>query len=78
MGVLTAYHGVVEEEGIVRLRQAPSLPAGTEVVVVVAQSLPSLSGVLKALKKRCVSANDRSLKPWVSARWASPGREMLS
>jgi hypothetical protein len=42
MSVLTAYHGVVEKEGIVRLRQAPSLPAGTEVVVVVAQSLPSL------------------------------------
>jgi hypothetical protein len=40
--VLTAYHGVVEKEGIVRLRQAPSLPAGTEVVVVVAQPVPSL------------------------------------
>ena len=39
---LTAYHGVVEKEGIVRLRQAPPLPAGTEVVVVVAQPLPSL------------------------------------
>ena len=40
--VLTTYHGVLEEEGIVRLRQAPPLPAGTEVVVVVAQSVPSL------------------------------------
>ncbi|HUX75405.1 MAG TPA: hypothetical protein VMY40_02045 [Anaerolineae bacterium] len=40
--VLTAYHGVVEEEGIVRLCQAPSLPAGTEVVVVVAQPVLSL------------------------------------
>jgi hypothetical protein len=39
---LTAYHGVVEEEGIVRLRQAPPLPAGTEVVVVVAQPVLSL------------------------------------
>jgi hypothetical protein len=42
MSVLTAYRGVVEKEGTVRLRQAPSLPAGTEVVVVVAQSVPSL------------------------------------
>jgi len=42
MSVLTTYRGVVEKEGIVRLRQAPSLPAGTEVVVVVAQSVPSL------------------------------------
>jgi len=42
MGVLTAYHGVVEKDGIVRLRQAPSVPVGTEVVVVVAQPVPSL------------------------------------
>ncbi len=42
MTVLTAYRGVVEKEGTVRLRQAPALPAGTEVVVVVAQSVPSL------------------------------------
>lgn len=42
MSVLTAYRGVIEEEGTVRLRQAPALPAGTEVVVVVAQSVPSL------------------------------------
>jgi hypothetical protein len=41
--VLTTYHGVLEEEGIVRLRQAPPLPAGTEVVVVVAQPVPSLA-----------------------------------
>ena len=40
--VLTTYHGVLEEEGIVRLRQAPPLPAGTEVVVVVAQPVLSL------------------------------------
>jgi len=42
MSVLTAYRGVVEKEGTVRLHQAPSLPAGTEVVVVVAQTVPSL------------------------------------
>ena len=40
--VLTTYHGVLEEEGIVRLRQVPPLPAGTEVVVVVAQPVLSL------------------------------------
>jgi len=40
--VLTAYHGVVEKGGIVRLRQASVLPAGTEVVVVAAQPIPSL------------------------------------
>jgi hypothetical protein len=40
--VLTTYHGVLEEEGIVRLRQAPPLPVGTEVIVVVAQPVPSL------------------------------------
>ncbi len=42
MAVLTSYYGVVEREGIVRLRQAPALPTGTEVVVVVARPLPSL------------------------------------
>jgi len=42
MAILTSYYGVVEREGIVRLRQAPALPTGTEVVVVVARPLPSL------------------------------------
>lgn len=42
MGVLAAYHGVVEKEGIVRLRQAPPIPVGTEVVVVVAQPIPAV------------------------------------
>jgi len=40
--VLTAYRGVVGKGGIVRLRQAPSLSVGTEVVVVVAQLALSL------------------------------------
>lgn len=39
---LTVYHGMVEKDGIVCLRQAPALPPGTEVVVVVAQPLPSI------------------------------------
>ena len=38
MTVLTTYHGVLEK-GVVRLHQAPPLPDGTEVVVVVAQPL---------------------------------------
>jgi len=42
MGILTAYRGVVEKTGLVRLRRAPALPAGTEVVVVAAQPLPSI------------------------------------
>ena len=49
--VLTTYHGVLEEGGIVRLRQAPPLPAGTEVVVVVAQPVPSLE-----VQERCLAA----------------------
>ena len=40
MNTLTTYHGVVEEDGLVRLRWAPALPEGTEVVIVVTQSLP--------------------------------------
>ena len=39
---LTTYRGVMEKDGLVRLRHAPALPEGTEVVVVVAQPLPSL------------------------------------
>jgi hypothetical protein len=42
MSVLTAYRGVVEKNGLVRLQRAPALPAGTEVVVVMAQPLPSI------------------------------------
>jgi len=41
-GILTAYRGVVERDGIVRLHQIPGLPPGSEVLVVVAQPLPSL------------------------------------
>ncbi|HQE92043.1 MAG TPA: hypothetical protein PLH19_04610 [Anaerolineae bacterium] len=39
---LTTYRGVIEKDGIVRLRQSPPLPIGTEVLVVAAQPLPSL------------------------------------
>jgi hypothetical protein len=39
MTVLATYRGVVERDGIVRLREGPALPTGTEVVVVVAQPL---------------------------------------
>ena len=39
MNVLTTYHGVVEKDGLVRLRWAPELPEGTDVVIVVARSL---------------------------------------
>ena len=49
--VLTTYHGVLEEEGIVRLHRAPPLPAGTEVVVVVAQPVLSLEE-----QERCLAA----------------------
>ncbi len=38
---LTMYRGVMEKDGLVRLRYAPALPVGAEVVVVVAQPLPS-------------------------------------
>jgi hypothetical protein len=37
---LTTYRGVIKD-GLVRLRHAPPLPAGTEVLVVAAQPLPS-------------------------------------
>ena len=50
--VLTTYHGVLEEEGIVRLRQAPPVPVGTEVVVVVAQPVPSLEEQERRLAAR--------------------------
>lgn len=39
MNVLTTYHGVVEKDGLVRLRWAPKLPEGTDVVIVVTRSL---------------------------------------
>jgi hypothetical protein len=39
MNVLITYHGVVEKDGLVRLRWAPELPEGTEVVIVVTRSL---------------------------------------
>jgi len=39
MNVLTTYHGVVDKDGLVRLRRAPKLPEGTEVVIVVTRSL---------------------------------------
>ncbi len=39
---LTTYRGVVEKDGLVRLRHAPALPVGTEVLVVAAQPLLSL------------------------------------
>jgi len=39
---LTTYRGVMEKDGLVRLRHAPALPEGTEVVVVVVQPLSSL------------------------------------
>jgi hypothetical protein len=37
MAVLTTYHGVVEKEGIVRVREGALLPAGTEVIIVAAE-----------------------------------------
>ncbi len=39
---LTTYRGVMEKDGLVRLRHAPALPVGTEVLVVAAQPLLSL------------------------------------
>jgi hypothetical protein len=39
MNVLTTYHGVVEEDGLVRLLGAPKLREGTEADVVVARSI---------------------------------------
>lgn len=39
---LTMYRGVIEKDGLVRLRHIPPLPVGTEVLVVAAQPLPSL------------------------------------
>lgn len=39
---LTTYRGVMGKDGLVRLRHAPALPVGTEVLVVAAQPLPSL------------------------------------
>ena len=41
MGVLATYHGVLEQGGIVRLRQAPALPVGAEVVVAYPHPVPS-------------------------------------
>jgi hypothetical protein len=61
--VLTTYHGVLEEEGIVRLRQAPPLPAGTEVVVVVAQPVLSLE------------EQERRLAALSSEEWRRPFEE---
>lgn len=37
MAVLTTYHGIVEKEGIVRVREGALLPAGTEVIIVAAE-----------------------------------------
>jgi hypothetical protein len=37
MAILTTYHGVVEKEGIVRVREGALLPAGTEVIIVAAE-----------------------------------------
>ncbi len=39
MTILATYHGVLEKNRVVRLRQDLSLPEGTEVIVVVAQPL---------------------------------------
>jgi len=51
MAVLTTYRGMVEKGGIVRLRQVPSVPVGTEVIVVVAQPFPSLEKQERRLEK---------------------------
>lgn len=40
MAVLVSYRGVVEEEGVVRVREAAALPTGTEVIVIAAQIAP--------------------------------------
>ncbi|MBN1872601.1 MAG: hypothetical protein JXA33_00085 [Anaerolineae bacterium] len=39
---LTTYRGVIEKDGVVRLRHTPPLPVGTEVLVVAAQPVPTL------------------------------------
>jgi hypothetical protein len=48
MAVLTTYHGVVETEGIVRVREGALLPTGTEVIIVAAE-LASLEGQKRRL-----------------------------
>ncbi len=69
MTALTTYRGTVEKDGTVRLRGAPQLPAGTEVLVVVAR-LPSL----EEQKRRLASLSDEEWRqPFLAVRaaWAS-------
>jgi len=58
MGVLAAYHGVLEKGGIVRLRQAPALPAGAEVVVVVAYPCPAPLPSLEEQERRLAALSE--------------------
>lgn len=43
MITMQTYRGVVQADGSVRLQYAPALPAGAEVVVVVAQPSPTIA-----------------------------------
>ena len=51
MITLTTYRGVVEKDGrTIHLRQADALPAGADVVVMLAQPLPSLEEQVRRLE----------------------------
>ena len=49
MTTMTTYRGIVQEDGSVRLQYAPALPAGAEVVVVVAQPYPTVAEQVQRL-----------------------------
>ncbi len=65
MTVLATYRGVVERDGIVRLREEPALPTGTEVVVVVARPLS-------------IEEQERRLAALSSDEWRQPFDEFAT